>query len=115
MDKQPTFEKVYEAYKSSRDKVMLIDGVKYFKIIEKNKIGNLQIIVIPIDVFCAKGNIMKDEKENVFTVVNLATYLFSDNIPDCYLKTASVVLKDIAIDKIADYVTLVEWKHFGEN
>lgn len=108
MDKQLTFEKVYEAYISSKDNVMLIDGVKYFKIIEKNKIGNHQIIVIPIDVFHAKGNIMKDEKGNVFTIRNLATYSFRNNIPDWYLKTASVVLKDIAIDKIGDYVTLVE-------
>lgn len=108
MDKQLTFEEVYEAYKNSRDKVMLIDGVKYFKIIEKHKIYNHQIIIIPIDALCAKGNIIKDEKGNVFTVENLATYSFRNNIPDWYLKTVSVVLRDIAIDKIGDYVTLVE-------
>ena len=43
MEIQPTFEKVYEAYKMSNDKVTLIDGIPYFKIIEKQKIGKLML------------------------------------------------------------------------
>lgn len=29
------FEKIYETYKSNNDNVIVIDGIKYFKIIEK--------------------------------------------------------------------------------
>ncbi len=108
MDKQSTMEKIYEAYKSSSDKIITIDGVEYFKIIEKSKIGNYEIIVIPMDIFHAKGNILKDEKGNIFSIGNPSTYSFRDRIPEWYFKTASVLLKDISIDKIGNYVTLVE-------
>lgn len=108
MEIQSAFEKVYEAYKISNDKTIFIDGIEYFKIIEKQKIGEYESIVIPIDVFYTKGNILKDEKGNKFTVDNPATYSFKTKIPEWYIKTATVMLKDTTIYKIGDYVSLVE-------
>ena len=108
MEKQSNFEKIYKSYKMSSDKVLIINGVEYFKIIEKNKVDNYQIIVIPMNVFYAKGNRLKDEKGNIFTVGNPATYSFREDIPKWYIETASVMLKDTTIDKIGDYVALAE-------
>lgn len=108
MEIQLAFEKVYETYKISNDKTIFIDGIEYFKIIEKQKIGECESIVIPIDVFYTKGNVLKDEKGNKFTVDNPATYSFKTKIPEWYIKAVTVILKDNTICKIGDYVSLVE-------
>ncbi len=107
MEIQSAFEKVYEAYKISDDKTIFIDGIEYFKIIAKQKIAKYESIVIPTDVFYIKENILKDEKGNIFTVENPATYSFKTKIPEWYIKTVTVMLKDTTIDKIGDYVSLV--------
>lgn len=105
---ETNFEKVYEAYKVSNNKVIIINGVEYFRIIEKNKICNYQMIVIPNNIFSTVGNRLKDEMGNIFTVGNPVHYSFKDRIPEWYLKTVSVMVKDTTINKIGEYVTLVK-------
>ena len=52
--------------------------------------------------------ILKDEKGNKFTVDNPATYSFKTKIPEWYIKTATVMLKDTTTYKIGDYVSLLK-------
>lgn len=108
MEIQSAFEKVYEAYKISDDKTIFIEGIEYFKIISKQKIGKYETVVIPNDVFYTKGNTLKDEKGNIFTVDSPVTYAFKTKIPEWYMKTVTVMLKDTTSDKIGDYISLVE-------
>ena len=59
-----------------------------------------ECIVILIDVFYIEGNI--------FTVESPATYSFKTKISEWYIKTVTVMLKDTMLDKMGDYVSLVE-------
>ena len=45
---------------------------------------------------------------SVHSFCNSATYSFKTKIPEWYIKTATVMLKDTTIYKIGDYVSLVE-------
>lgn len=108
MREMTNFEKIYETYKSSNDKVIVIDEVKYFKIIEKYDVCGFQIIAIPNDVLNTAGNILKDDLGNIFTIGNPVHYTFKDNIPEWYFETSHVTLKDTTVDKIGEYITLVQ-------
>ena len=102
------FEKIYETYKSNNDNVIVIDGIKYFKIIEKYDVCGFQIIAIPNDVLNTAGNMLKDDLGNIFTIGNPVHYKFKDNIPEWYFETSHVMLKDTTVDKIGEYITLVQ-------
>ena len=66
MQNKRSFEDLYEEYKLRDDKVKDIEGEKYFRIINKDKITGLELIVLPNEVFSRSGNILKDELGNMF-------------------------------------------------
>lgn len=78
---------VYEEYKTSNDKVIIIDGREYFRIIEKSKVAGFDIITLLNEVFKEKGNTLQDELGNVFEVGNPTHSSFRGEIPEWYLKT----------------------------
>ena len=108
MDKQKNFAEIYEAYKADGDKVIVIEGVEYFKVIQKKKVNVYEIIALPNEVFYTKGDVLIDELGNKFTVGSPVHFSFKGEIPEWYLKTVSVVIRDMSIKDIGDYVSLVQ-------
>jgi len=102
------FIDVYEEYKMREDKVIVLNGEKYFRIIEKSKVAGFEIIALPNEVFIEKGNILRDELGNIFEVGSPTHCSFKGEIPEWYLETVSLILKGIKIDKVGDYVRLVK-------
>ncbi len=107
MKGKTNFDEIYETYKLDIDKVKFIDGVKYFRIIDKNKIHHYQIIALPKEVFNISGNTLRDDKGNKFTVGSPVHYSFRGKVPNWYLETTHVLLDGISIDEIGEYVTLI--------
>ena len=107
MKDKSNFEEIYEAYKLRIDKVKIIDGVKYYKIIDKNKIYHYQIIVLPNEVFNVSGNILRDDKGIKFKVGSPMHYSFKGSVPNWYFETVHVLLEGVSIDEIGEYVTLI--------
>lgn len=108
MQNKSNFTKLYENYKRKDDKVLMIEGERYFKIIKKEKIVGLEIITLPNEVFDYFGNTLKDECGNIFQVGNAVHFSFRNEIPEWYLKTVSVVLKNITISELGEYVHFIK-------
>lgn len=106
MQSRRNIEDLYEEYKLRQDKEKDINGEKYFRIITKEKVAGLEIIVLPNEVFNKPGNALKDELGNVFQVGNPAHMSFRGEIPEWYLRTVSLVVQDVSINEIGEYVHL---------
>lgn len=107
MKEKVKFKDLYNSYKLSNDTIKIINGVKYFKIIDKEKVNNFEIIILPNEVFNKSGDILKDNKGNIFRLGNVLNYSFKGKVPRWYFETSHVILEDISIDKIGNYVTMI--------
>lgn len=108
MKKRRKFVDVYEEYKIRDDKVIIINGEEYFRIIEKSRRGGFELISVPREVFKEEGRILQDELGNIFEAGSPSHCSFREEIPEWYLKTVLLTVKGIGIDKIGQYVRLVK-------
>lgn len=102
--KRRTLDELYNEYKNRNDKIITLEGKKYFKIIEVSRIAGFTVIVLPNVALEGKGNTFQDEKGNIFHVGSPAHYSFKEKIPEWYLETVSLIVKDINRDELGDYV-----------
>ena len=102
------FEEIYNNYKLSNDTIKIIDGITYFKIIDRNKVSGFNIIALPNEKFTEPITKVHDNKGNVIEIGKPITYSFRDNIPDWYMETVHVLVNNISIDEIGEYVTPIK-------
>ncbi len=111
MKEKSQMEIEYEKYLSSNVKTMEIDGVVYFKIIQKQQIplrGGTVLICLPWEFFEDRSiNDCNDENGRRIKLGAPVHYSFREQIPEWYLKTVTVNVEDIhGVDEIGDYLSL---------
>lgn len=108
MAKKSKMEIKYEEYLKSTDQVIVIDNIKYYKIISKDCVLNTVLIVVPCDFFInSKVISIIDENGKTFKLGLPVFYSFGGSIPQWYLKTVSVKVEGIHnINEIGEYFTI---------
>lgn len=100
MNNKSSMEILYENYLNSDDIVIEIDGVKYYKIIEKVKFPirrGLVTICVPISALAGNTNHMVvDENGKEFRIGDPAFYTFGGEIPRWDKETITIEIKDIS-------------------
>lgn len=102
------FEEIYELYKLRDDKVKIIDGIKYYKIIEKTNLLHFVIIALPKEMFTTSKTVVKDDNGNVLDLGRPAHYNFVSVAPKWYYEVYQFGLENVSLDEIGEYVTLVK-------
>ena len=88
-------EDVFNEYKLSEDKELIIDDEVYYKIIDIYKIAKYNLIMLPNEIFRKKGSFLKDEKGNVFEIDSPMHCSFVGVVPEWYMKSLTYIIKDI--------------------
>jgi len=101
-------EDIYEEYKASDDKEIVIDGETYYKIIDIYKLVDYNMIMLPSDIFRWKSSTLMDEKGNVFKVGAPMHCSFRGKAPEWYMHTLSFPIWETKPEEIGSYVRLVE-------
>ena len=104
-------EIAYENYLQSDDIEVEIDGVKFYKIITKEKVpvrDGIVTICVSRKMFIGnENNTILDENGKKFSISSPAFYSFRGEIPRWYLDTFTVVVNDISEENdIGSYITL---------
>ncbi len=113
MDAKSEMEILYEQYLTMEDKVVEIDGVKYYKIIAKERVplrDGLVVVCLPNSfIDSTKIRNVIDENGNTFALGNAARYSFKGMIPRWYLETVTIEVYDVHdIDEIGQFVAALK-------
>ena len=100
-----SFADAYAEYMTRNDKTVMINGKRYWRIVDKSKLTDFEVIVLPSD---ACGKKMEDEMGNEFHVSVPVEYNFKGEVPQWYKETVSLMLMDIEIKRIGNYVCIIE-------
>lgn len=98
----------YEEYLKSDDKFKIIDGKKYYKVIDCYVSDYFGILIVPHEA-APKANIwLEDENGFRFFSKGLVHMRFTDGVPEWYLRLASIGIDVVRPTKIGNYVRMCE-------
>lgn len=95
----------YQTYKECSMKSVAIKGNRYWKIIDKSKLNDFEVLILPKDIL---GRKLEDELGNLFHVSTPLMFSFKGEVPEWYQETVSVMLMDIEIKKLGEYVRVID-------
>ena len=98
----------YKEYLKFDDKVKIINGQKYYKIIDCHISERFGILIVPFEAV-PKSNIwLIDENGFKFLSKGLVHIRFSGNIPDWYFKVATICVDVVKPETIGEFVKIWE-------
>lgn len=105
----------YEEYLKSDDKIKIINGKEYYKIVDCD-IGNVFGIIIVPHKAVPKPNVwLVDENGFKFFTSGLVHFRFSGDITEWYLKLATIGIDVVKPCKIGEYVRMCEEDEHEQN
>ena len=98
----------YEEYLKSDDKIKIINGKEYYKIVDCH-IGELfSVISIPYGAVSESNVWLVDENGFRFFTSGLVHFRFSEGIPEWYLKLATIGIDVVKPCEIGKYVRMFD-------
>lgn len=111
MDNKSEMEIQYEEWLNRNDRMVEIEGRKYFRIIRKDRLSIKEgtvLIVVPWDLLKSSNRKYIDENGCVFSLGSPAHISFRGTIPTWYFETASVPVEGIhELTQIGDYLATI--------
>ena len=107
-------ELLYDEYLKRDDLIIIQDDKEYYRIVRKYRIsclGGIVNITVPRTVFKnARDNLkLMDENGSVFSAGASVHFSFRGGIPQWYLETVTISLKEITdIELIGNYISELE-------
>ena len=102
----------YEKYLCADDKIIEINGEKYYKVVyvdrfTLSKIGPIISIVLPYCMFSHSSKYIENERGEMFKLYGPEMIRFIKEVPDWYLECGSYMIKeneyDYTLDDIGQY------------